>query len=55
MNVKQNFPLTSLTQYAVDSPLTFCHDTFDILCILSGSIKIALDHHDARTYQHSDV
>ena len=55
MNTKQDFPLTSLTQYTVDAPQTFCHDTFDILCILSGSIKIALDHHDERIYHHSDV
>ena len=52
---KQDFPITNLTQYNIDAPLTFCHDTFDIFCILSGSIKVALDHHEERIYSHHDV
>ncbi len=55
MHSRQDFPLTQLTQYSIEAPLIFCHDTLDIFCILSGSIKIALDYQEERTYTSHDI
>lgn len=55
MNEKAELPLTSLLQYSVETPINFCHTTYDILCILSGSVKISLEHHGERIYNHHDV
>lgn len=55
MNSRQDFPLTSLTQYRVEVPTTICHDTLDILCILSGTVRISLDHQEERLYTANDL